>query len=87
MKVAGTRKVLIQVKPAYPPLARKGNLTGIVKLVATVAPEGSVVRTSVIGGNPVLVQAAIDAVSKSRWQVAPEETKETIEIKFEPPSE
>lgn len=87
VRVAGKRKILSQVKAVYPPLARKMNLTGIVKLVAIVAPDGTVVRTEVLGGSPVLVQSAADAITKSKWQVGPQETKELIEIKFEPEAE
>ena len=42
VRVAGKRKILSQVKAAYPPLARKMNLIGIVKLVAVVGPDGTV---------------------------------------------
>jgi outer membrane biosynthesis protein TonB len=87
VRMAGKRKILTQVKAVYPPLARKMNLTGIVKLVAIVAPDGTVVRTEVLGGSPVLVQSAADAITKSKWQVGPQETKELIEIKFEPEAE
>jgi hypothetical protein len=52
IRVAGKRKILSQVKDAYPPLARKMN--PIVKLVAVVGPDGTVVRTELIGGSPVL---------------------------------
>jgi TonB family protein len=87
VKVAGKRKILSQVKAVYPPIARKMNLTGTVKLVAIVAPDGTVTRTEVVGGSPVLVQSAADAIAKSKWQVGPQETKELIEIKFEPEAE
>jgi len=87
VSVKGKRKTVSQVQPVYPPVARKIHLTGIVKLVATVAPDGSVVRTEVVGGSPALVQSAVDAVAKSKWQVGPEETKELIEVRFEPKAE
>lgn len=63
------------------------NLTGIVKLVAVVGPDGTVVRTELIGGSPVLVQSAVDAIAKSKWQLGPQKTKEVIEVKFEPEAE
>lgn len=87
VRVQGKRKILSQVKAVYPPLAKKMNLSGLVRLVAIVAPDGSVVRSEVIGGSPVLVQSAVDAIAKSKWQVGPQETKELIEIKFEPEAE
>jgi len=58
------RKVLSKVASTYPELARRTNLHGVVKLVVVVAPDGKVTSTEVVGGNPVLVQAAVDAVRK-----------------------
>jgi outer membrane biosynthesis protein TonB len=87
VRMQGKRKVLKQVNAVYPSLARKMNLTGIVKLVAIVGSDGSVVRTEVVGGSPVLVQSAVDAISKSKWQAGPQETKELIEVQFEPDAE
>lgn len=59
-------------------------LTGTVRLVVTVAADGKVTRTEVSGGNPVLAQSAVDAVNKSKWQPGTEETKEIVEVKFQP---
>jgi outer membrane biosynthesis protein TonB len=54
------RKVLNKVAPTYPDLARKTNIHGAVKLGVVIAPDGTVESTKVIGGNPVLVQSAVD---------------------------
>ena len=66
----GTRKVLSRVLPAYPELARRTNVSGTVKLDALVASDGKVKATEVIGGNPILVQAAVDAVRKWRFEAS-----------------
>jgi TonB family protein len=79
-----TRKLIVKVTPVYPELARRINLAGKVKLLATVAPNGSVKQTEVFGGSPVLAQAAQNAVQKWKWQPASEETKETVEVNFHP---
>jgi TonB family protein len=63
------------------------NISGTVRLVVTVAPGGNVVRTEVVGGSPVLVQSALDAVAKAKWESATQETKELVEIKFQPEKE
>ncbi len=76
------RKVTTEVAPVYPPIARNMRLSGTVRLYATVAPTGKVVRTEVIGGNPLLAQAATSAVSRFVWEPAADETKELIEINF-----
>ena len=76
------RKVLSKVAPTYPDLARKTNIHGAVKLGVVIAPDGTVESTKVIGGNPVLVQSAVDAVRKWKYQAGPQRTNEVIELKF-----
>lgn len=79
----GSRKMTRVVKPLYPPLARTLKLSGRVKFVVTVAPDGNVVSSKAVGGHPLLVQSATDAIAKCKWQVAPQQTQETLEINFE----
>ena len=79
-----TRKVHTKVAPAYPELARRINLRGTVKLLVVVLPNGNVKDTKVMGGNPILVNAAIDALKKWKFEPSPDETTGTIEFKFEP---
>ena len=78
------RKVISRVAPAYPELARKMRLQGIVKVEALVRPNGAVKSTRVMGGHPVLVNAATDAVNKWRFEPGPNETTEVIELTFIP---
>jgi TonB family protein len=77
------RKVVSRVAPSYPDLARRLNLHGIVKLVVVIAPDGSVKSTEVMGGNPVLTQAAVDAVRKWRYEAASEQTHGVVELRFD----
>jgi TonB family protein len=70
--------------PAYPDLARKMQITGNVKVEVKVAPSGKVTSTQVIGGNPLLAKAAVDAIGQWKWSPAAQETKELIELKFHP---
>lgn len=76
------RKIKVRVAPDYPPLARQLKVTGKVKIEATVAPDGHVTSTKVLGGSPVLVAAAVDAVKKWRFESAPKETIEIVEFDF-----
>jgi TonB family protein len=76
-----------QVNPEYPALARKMNMTGTVRLMVTVAASGNVVRSEELGGSPVLVRAALDAIAKAKWEPSVQETKELVEIKFQPEAE
>jgi TonB family protein len=77
------RKILSKVAPAYPQLARKMNVCGVVKLLIVIEPDGKVKSTEVIGGNPVLVQAAVEAVRQWRYEPAPQPTHRLIELRFD----
>ena len=76
------RKVKTRVQPVYPEFARKMHLSGSVKLQVTVAAEGVVKETKVIGGHPVLVNSAEEAIKKWRFEPRGSETREVIEFKF-----
>jgi TonB family protein len=78
------RPVVTRVTPQYPSLARGMKLQGSVKVEAVVAPDGSAKTVAIKGGHPLLAQAAHDAVQKWKWVPAPAETRELIEIKFNP---
>jgi TonB family protein len=62
-------KLVTQVPPVYPPLARKARIQGIVILQAIVDQTGHVSSVRVISGHPLLNSAAVDAVSK--WVYEP----------------
>jgi len=83
VKFHGDRKLVTELKPVYPPLAREMKLTGTVKIVVLVAPDGHVLRTQLVGGNPLLAQAADQAITKAKWQAHSTETKELVEIRFQ----
>ncbi len=68
------RKVATRVAPIYPELAKKMHIRGIVKVEAIVRPNGTVKSTRVLGGNPVLVDAALDAVGK--WKFEPPKARQ-----------
>jgi TonB family protein len=79
-----TRKVKTRVSPAYPELARRMSIAGLVKVQVVVAPNGTVKSTKVIGGHPLLVTAAVEAVKKWRFEPAADETTGVVEFKFDP---
>jgi protein TonB len=81
---AGKRRVVEQVTPAYPILARNLALEGIVKVDALVAPDGSVKTVEIKGGHPILVQAAANAVRRWRWEPAAHDSHELVEVRFSP---
>ena len=79
-----TRKTKTKVAPAYPELARRMNITGTVKVLVVVAPNGTVKDAKVVGGNPLLVNAAMDALKKWKFEPADSESSGTVEFKFQP---
>jgi TonB family protein len=79
-----TRKAKTKVAPAYPPLARRMNITGTVKVLVVVSPNGNLKDTKVVGGNPLLVNAAMDALKKWKFEPADSESTGTVEFKFQP---
>jgi TonB family protein len=77
------RKVASRVAPNYPELAKKMHIHGAVRVEAVVRPNGSVKSTRVLGGNPVLVDAALDAVGKWKFESGQNETTEIVQLVFE----
>ncbi len=78
------RKILTRVAPQYPSLARSMNIRGTVRVVALVAPNGTVKSLEVKGGHPVLAEAAQNALRQWKFEPASHETYEIIEIRFAP---
>lgn len=79
------REVVRKVAPIYPELARRLQISGIVKIRATVAPNGSVKLVEPVGGNPVLMKAAQEAIANWKYAPGPGETRELIELHFNVP--
>jgi TonB family protein len=79
-----TRKVVNRVVPAYPEMARTMNLKGNVKVEVVVGPSGAVKSVEIRGGHPVLAKSAENAVFKWKWESATGETRELVEMKFNP---
>lgn len=78
------RKVITRVEPSYPPTLERLYIGGVVRLKVDVAANGMVESAQLIGGNPILGQAAIAAVKQ--WKYAPAKTKtKTVErLEFDP---
>jgi TonB family protein len=78
------RKTKSKVSPVYPELARRMNITGVVRVQITVAANGSIKNTKLVGGHPVLANAALDAVKKWRFEAGPQESTGIVEFRFDP---
>jgi TonB family protein len=78
----GPRKVLVVAPSQYPEIARQFAISGTVKLEAVVAKNGSVKDVRVIGGHPLLLDAAKQSAKKWLFAKGPGETVEEIAIHF-----
>lgn len=59
--------ILVPMRPAYPAIAKETHVQGTVSIEAVISKEGLVKQAHVISGPPLLVQAALDAVSRARY--------------------
>ncbi len=57
-------KLVKQVIPLYPPLARNARIYGVVHLVGIIGKDGTIRNLQLIDGHPLLARAALDAVSQ-----------------------
>lgn len=80
------RKVRHDVTPVYPPLAKEMHLIGRVKLETTISADGRVLSTKVVGGSPLLINAAIEAMKQWRFEPGPKDTTETFVFDFNSPN-
>ena len=61
-------QLINRVEPMYPKPAALAGVQGAVKLHAIISRNGKIMSLSVISGPPLLVQAALDAVSQWRYR-------------------
>jgi TonB family protein len=59
------------------------HIHGVVRVEAVVKANGTVKSTRVLGGNPVLVDAAIEAVGKWKFEPGQNETTQVVQLTFE----
>ncbi len=78
----GKRKVKSRVAAVYPELAKRMNITGKVKIEVVIAPDGHVRTTRVIGGHPLLVNPAVDAIKEWKFVASSEESTQVVEFEF-----
>jgi len=81
--------LLRRVDPVYPPLARSARIQGQVVLAAIISKAGTIQHLQVLSGHPMLVNAALDAVSQWRYrpyvlngEVIEVETQITVNFKL-----
>ena len=80
-------KLVNRTPPVYPPLALEARLSGVVHLQAIIGKDGRVLDVKLIGGHPLLVAAAIEAVKQWVYQPTllngnPVEVATQIDVNF-----
>ena len=75
-----SRKVLSNPEPEYPELAKRMNLTGVVKVTLVIGTDGLIKNVQVQGGHPVLVDSVEKALKK--WKYAPSTSETTAQVEF-----
>lgn len=72
-------RLVREVRPIYPPLARQARIQGVVKINAIVSRDGTVQSLETVSGHPLLVNAALDAVRQ--WHYEPTQLNgEPVEV-------
>ena len=72
IKISGDmvqRQKLRDVPPVYPELAKQAQIQGVVRLDIVIDKQGHVSNIRVLGGHPLLIPAALDAVKQ--WEYNP----------------
>lgn len=62
-------KLIRKIVPDYPALAISARISGVVRLTGTIARDGTIQNLQVVSGHPLLVRAAVEAVSQ--WVYRP----------------
>jgi TonB family protein len=84
-------RLIHRVEPEYPEEARQKHVKGFVKMVVTVAEDGSVKKVKIVEGKPMLTDAAIKAAMQWRYSPfmncgKPVEMQSFEHVKFPPSS-
>lgn len=80
-------QILYKPMPVYPDLARKTRTQGVVKLLGVISTDGTIQNLRAVSGHPLLVPAALNAVSRWRFRPVilngqPVEVEAPIEVTF-----
>ena len=78
------RKAVSNPVPAYPEVAKRLRLTGVVKVQVVIGADGRIKETNVIGGHPILVNAVEETLKNWKYAPASGETTTQLEFNFHP---
>ncbi len=77
------RRLITRVEPEYPETLKRLGIGGVVKLHISIAPKGNVEVVQLLGGNPILAEAAISAVKQWIYSTNHSRTSAEVVIPFE----
>jgi len=80
----GTRKLISRVEPVYPAILQSNHIGGTVRLRVTIASNGKVEDVELLGGSPILGEAAMVAVGKWLYAPGPSRTQTEVSVNFDP---
>jgi TonB family protein len=63
-----SRHLVVKIEPVYPPLAKLAHVQGPVRVEVLVNPDGTVVQTIQLSGQPLLAKAADAAIHKYKYE-------------------
>lgn len=72
------RRLMTRVEPEYPETLKQLHIGGTVRLALTISPKGEVEEVQLLGGSPILGEAAARAAK--RWIYAPAPSRTTVEV-------
>src|SRR5258708_38808975 len=72
------RKVVRISEPDYPIIVKNAHIGGSVRLNVIVLANGDVAKVDILGGNPIFVASAINAVRKWKYAPAASQTREEV---------
>jgi TonB family protein len=80
-------RLIHQMRPVYPPLARNARIQGVVHLSAIIDKDGKVKSATLIDGHPLLAPAALDVVKNWLYEPTlvngePVEVETQIDVNF-----
>jgi TonB family protein len=77
------RKLIARVEPEYPAVLQSNHIGGTVRLKVTIASNGKVEDVELLGGNPILGEAAMAAVRKWVYAAGRSRTQTEVSIPFD----
>jgi TonB family protein len=77
------RKLISRVEPVYPVVLLSNHISGTVRVRVTIAASGTVEDVELLGGNPILGEAAMAAVRKWVYTVGRSRTQAEVSISFD----